>query len=233
MPTLTVTRPTTGVVTVPPPPPVGDHPKAELVTEGGLRLVLPYAPTGSSLAGLAPTFGTYDRPGRRPLVLRDAEPLRSLGLEFLLARAHHQSSVEDLLSTLERIGKAGDRVTLVNLSVRERGPWRIGDLSTTVLLRQHGTNAITRASVSVSLLAASDPVTRLGPVTGGAKGPKPPGIRHPRHYVIKRGDTLRKLARRFYGEPNEWRRIARRNHLRDPNNLPVGRRIVIPADDKD
>ena len=52
------------------------------------------------------------------------------------------------------------------------------------------------------------------------------------YYIVKKGDTLRKLANRYYGEPNEWRRIAKANKIKDPTKLKVGRKLRTPPDDK-
>ena len=52
----------------------------------------------------------------------------------------------------------------------------------------------------------------------------------PRTYVIKKGDTLSDLARRYYGKAGQWRRIYEANEgvISDPNKLPAGATIVVP-----
>lgn len=229
MPSLTVTRPLTGVVQ--PTARASRHPKARLRTEDGVVVELPYAPKGTSLGGFADTWETLNRPGRAPLVQRNGDGVATMTLDVILARPDHQDSVEPLITLLRRVAASGDRVTVVNLSPSERGPWRLADLTITATQRQQGTNNITRATAGLTFLAASDARPRLGPVSGGKKKHHK-GITKARHYTIKKGDTLRKLAGRFYGEPNEWKRIAARNKIKHPARLKPGRRIVIPADDK-
>lgn len=50
-----------------------------------------------------------------------------------------------------------------------------------------------------------------------------------RSYVIQRGDTLRKIAKRFYGDPNLYRKLAAYNGILDPGLILVGQTILIPA----
>ncbi len=48
------------------------------------------------------------------------------------------------------------------------------------------------------------------------------------YHVMKRGDTLYSLAREYYGDAKRWREIARANNIQDPNDIPIGKRLVIP-----
>ena len=54
-------------------------------------------------------------------------------------------------------------------------------------------------------------------------------------YVVVSGDTLSKIAKRFYGDANEYMRIfyANREQLSDPDKIKVGQKLVIPADTDD
>jgi len=51
-----------------------------------------------------------------------------------------------------------------------------------------------------------------------------------RVHVVQKGDTLMKLARKFYNDPSRWRAIweANRNRIPDPNRLEVGTKLIIP-----
>lgn len=238
MPELSIDRPALAEA-----PARGTHPKAQLVTESGTVLTLPYAPRGASLGGWADPFSTQDRPGRKPLVTRDGDGLATMGITITLAKLDHQATIEAELALLRTIAASGERITVVNLSPSEAGPWRLADLGIEAELRQHGTNNITTATVSLSLIEASDAAPTLGPVSGGVYvPPKPPksspgavsGLKRTIKYKVRKGDTVRKLAIRFYGEP-EWQRIAIRNKLKRKNGykLKVGRIIYIPPDDKD
>ena len=53
-------------------------------------------------------------------------------------------------------------------------------------------------------------------------------------YEVKGGDTLSKISKQFYGDPNEYMRIfyANRDQLRDPDKIQVGQKLIIPPDDK-
>ena len=48
-------------------------------------------------------------------------------------------------------------------------------------------------------------------------------------YALKRGDTLARLAKRFYGDPKLAKRLADYNGIRDPNLVLVGQVLEIPS----
>lgn len=47
-------------------------------------------------------------------------------------------------------------------------------------------------------------------------------------YTVRRGDTLGRIARRFYGDPGRYPLIVAANRIPDPDRLVVGQRLVIP-----
>jgi len=49
----------------------------------------------------------------------------------------------------------------------------------------------------------------------------------PDTYVVRPGDTLRSIARRFYGDPAKWQEIQKANAV-DPLRLKPGMRLVLP-----
>jgi NitT/TauT family transport system substrate-binding protein len=51
-------------------------------------------------------------------------------------------------------------------------------------------------------------------------------------YIIKQGDTLSKLAERFYESVSKWEKIyeANRDTVKNPNYIFIGQKIVIPLD---
>lgn len=52
-----------------------------------------------------------------------------------------------------------------------------------------------------------------------------------RTYKVQPGDTLSKIAKEFYGNPNEYNRIfeANRGKLQSPDKIQVGQELVIPG----
>ena len=52
-----------------------------------------------------------------------------------------------------------------------------------------------------------------------------------RTYTVKPGDTLSKIAKEMYGDPNEYQKIfdANRDQLRDPNQIRPGQQLKMPA----
>lgn len=51
-----------------------------------------------------------------------------------------------------------------------------------------------------------------------------------RIHVVQPGETLLLLSERFYNDRGQWRKIwlANKRRLRDPNDLPVGMKLIIP-----
>lgn len=56
--------------------------------------------------------------------------------------------------------------------------------------------------------------------------PKPAG----RTYVVRKGDTLQSISKKFYNTTRNWRKIheANKSTLKDPNKLTIGTKLVIP-----
>jgi LysM repeat protein len=48
-------------------------------------------------------------------------------------------------------------------------------------------------------------------------------------YIVKAGDTLSAIAKRFLGVNGDWREIARINNITNPASLQIGQRLLIPT----
>jgi nucleoid-associated protein YgaU len=50
-------------------------------------------------------------------------------------------------------------------------------------------------------------------------------------YVVKKGDSLSKIAKESYGDANEWRKIyeANRDAIKDPDLIYPGQTLKIPT----
>ena len=49
----------------------------------------------------------------------------------------------------------------------------------------------------------------------------------PSEYVVKKGDTLWRIAKKITGEGSNYKAIAKKNNIKNPNLLKVGQRLVI------
>lgn len=51
-----------------------------------------------------------------------------------------------------------------------------------------------------------------------------------RTYVVQSGDSLSKIAQRFYGNATEWPKIheANRDQIKDPDLIYPGQKLIIP-----
>jgi LysM repeat protein len=214
---------TVGIIRAATGGPYGQHPQAAIRAENGYTLILRYAPTGAELGGWGVVWSALDRPGRQPIVARTAEGLPTLSFEFLLGDPDHQVDVEPYVRALRKLAEGGQRITLVNLSPQEAGPWRIDDLKVSATLRQHGSNRITRATVSISLIEAVDVNTRASVVSRyKRKSPK-----KAYKYKVKKGDTLKSIAHKAYGDPYAYPAIVKANKLKT-TKVAVGKTLTIP-----
>ncbi|MGI8965707.1 MAG: LysM peptidoglycan-binding domain-containing protein, partial [Limisphaerales bacterium] len=59
---------------------------------------------------------------------------------------------------------------------------------------------------------------------------KAAGKKPGRSYVVRRGDTLASISRKFYKSSGRWKQIldANSNVVDDPGNLKVGQKLTIP-----
>jgi nucleoid-associated protein YgaU len=60
--------------------------------------------------------------------------------------------------------------------------------------------------------------------------PQPASTETERTYTVVKGDSLSKIAQRFYGDANRWRQIydANRDAIRDPDLIHPGQVLKIP-----
>jgi nucleoid-associated protein YgaU len=51
-------------------------------------------------------------------------------------------------------------------------------------------------------------------------------------YTVKQGDSLSKIAKRFYGKANLWNKIyeANKDQIKNPDLIQVGQKLVIPKE---
>jgi nucleoid-associated protein YgaU len=57
-----------------------------------------------------------------------------------------------------------------------------------------------------------------------------PTVTAARTYEVRPGDSLSRIAQRFYGNANQWPRIheANRDQIKDPDLIYPGQKLIIP-----
>ena len=48
-------------------------------------------------------------------------------------------------------------------------------------------------------------------------------------YVVKSGDSLSNISKLFYGNANEYTKIAEANQISNPDRIQTGQQLKIPA----
>ena len=73
----------------------------------------------------------------------------------------------------------------------------------------------------ISVSQQAQPAMTAGASVGAGQG---------RRYTVQAGDTLSKISREYYGDPNQYMKIfhANRNVLPDPNTVRAGQQLLIP-----
>ncbi len=89
----------------------------------------------------------------------------------------------------------------------------------------------------------TQPTREAGPAAGDERKPRdaapvppvdPSDQSAARTHRVVSGDTLFSLAKKYYGDTNQYRRIyyANRNRISNPRNIPVGMKLIIPPPPK-
>lgn len=73
-------------------------------------------------------------------------------------------------------------------------------------------------------VASGDAHSDPAPVASGGGGAAASG----QQYKVQTGDTLGKIAKKFYGKEDAWKKIQKANPGLDPDNLQVGKTITLP-----
>jgi nucleoid-associated protein YgaU len=65
----------------------------------------------------------------------------------------------------------------------------------------------------------------------GQGGPAGTATTPMKSYTVQKGDTLSKIAKNFYGEANEYKKIfeANKDQLKDPDKIQPGQVLRIPS----
>ena len=79
------------------------------------------------------------------------------------------------------------------------------------------------------------PETAESAATAPTPKPVPPPVKKPepkkQHtYTVKSGDSLSRIANRFYGDPTRWQLIyqANRSRMKNERDLRVGQVLIVP-----
>jgi len=88
--------------------------------------------------------------------------------------------------------------------------------------------AVSRARRSTKSTMAGSSIT--GVVSGWQIIVVTPPAAAVKTYTVVSGDTLSKIAQKFYGKAGEYMKIfeANKNQLSDPDKIQVGQELVIP-----
>ncbi|MGN0855128.1 MAG: LysM peptidoglycan-binding domain-containing protein [Kiritimatiellia bacterium] len=98
-----------------------------------------------------------------------------------------------------------------------------------------GPRSLTRAETTPGAAVSTTKLSDLGAGMGfgrkkAGEAKEPPHEARPETYVVQEGDTLYRIAMRFYGNRNQWKRIREANKATISNDgrVKVGQKIILP-----
>jgi hypothetical protein len=221
------------------PPPVPPLARKRVTVKLGAELLtLPLTSPQVEHSDIAADWTQIPRPGQMPLVRNGGPRLRQMRFDTVFKA--NGRPVEGGLRLLGRFSNA-EQPLAVAYGPLEAGLWRLVNVRLRSTRRQPGTNAITEADVTLTFLehvrdgylgptAARPGTARPKAPSGGSAAPpsKQAAPTPPRIHIVQRGDTLSKIAAKFYGDAGRYPEIAKANGIRNPNRIKPGQRLKIP-----
>jgi hypothetical protein len=198
---------------------------------GAELLTLPITSPEVTHSRLSPDWVEIDRPDQKPLQRKGSPRLRQM--QFTVIFTKGGQPVEAGLQLLRRFSNAEGPLT-VAYGPLEAGLWRLTDVALRSVRRQPGTDAITQAEAQLTFTEHSDdgyvkPASaRPTPKPTAGTAPKVAAKSTTRTYVVVGGDTLSKIAVKFYGSVDQMGKIASANKIRNPDRIYAGQRLTIP-----
>jgi LysM repeat protein len=214
---------------------------------GGVALNIPYAPQDVNHTSLVNDYVTVPRPALMENVVysNPMRPRMSFDLEIhdkkITASTGSGTSVQRAISVIETLLSMAKKGRVqISYGKLESGLWTITDLQVKSTRRDSLTDEIISANVTLNMIKESSTAS-TGPTTGGAKTTgsvvttrtapsttKKAATPSTRTYTVKKGDTLWKIADKYYGDGSKWKKIADYNKIKDPRKLKVGQKLRVP-----
>lgn len=196
-------------------------------------IVVSLAEDQPTQAGGTSLWNAQERPKRRTIPVYQGEVGYQITVPIVFEGFKEQVSQEDFIRQLEQMSRKrrGEKEppkvifdaggAIPHDRTRDKGRrWVIGDLAWGAYeVRPDDADRI-RQYVAVRFDEWNeDPILRVGLGESGKKYER---------YTVKKGDTLKKIAKRKLGNANRWRELARLNQVRDGNHLIQGTVLLIP-----
>lgn len=155
---------------------------------------------------------------------RSARPEQFVDLTFM--KELDSSGFIDRLYKTQSVAKAAPRLNPAPVVVAAQEKPAIADTKTKSVAVEDRSKAVAKAAIPAP--------EKNQPLLASTTKPVKPANPVDQQYVVKVGDTLSKLAERFYNSTSKWEKIfeANRESLKNPNYIYIGMKLVIPADDQ-
>jgi LysM repeat protein len=162
---------------------------------------------------------------------RSARPEQFVDLTFM--KELDSSGFVDHLYKAQSLAKAAPRTNPAPVIVAAKEKPATVDTKVKPAAVESKTIAVESKTIEVAKAATPAP-EKAQPSLASTTKPVKPASQVDQQYVVKVGDTLSKLAERFYSSTSKWEKIfeANRETLKNPNYIYVGMKLVIPADDQ-
>jgi hypothetical protein len=209
--------------------------KAQLETETGGRIEVQFNPSELTLVKRAQWGGGEGRGTNAPRLRFQSGQSATMTLTLVIDATDGKTTVAERtqallgLVTIDKSLPSSDRQRQSG-----RPPWvvlRWGSLqsfkavvdSLTIkytFFADDGTPLRARCDLSLKQFEDEGQIVRQNPTSGT---PYPDTIHH-----LLPGETLDRVAARYYRDPTRWRLIADANGVHDPTRPPVGEALVVP-----
>jgi NitT/TauT family transport system substrate-binding protein len=163
--------------------------------------------------------------------------LRELGAKDPVARTARPEQFVDL-TFVKELDTSGFVDRLYKSQAVARAPARAEPPAPAIAsLPASPTSSTKVAGLDEKVQGAAKPTSAAAEKPQATQGAKPTrtstsSVSQP--YIVKAGDTLSRLAERFYNSIHKWEKIyeANRDVVKNPNYIYIGQKLVIPPDDR-
>lgn len=216
MPAVTVRRPGRGGSR--------SHPHAVVTSSAG-SVMLGATDEKVDYSGLGSTWVEVPRPGDNSLARRATRNRLRARVSAMLIQGYGGLSIHEQMLALDRIG-ASSATCGVSFGEMAEHRWHLIEATLPTIDREQITNRTKHADVTLTFLVAVDEQIKVA-LSRKRSQPGDKGKVKRHTVVVRKGDTLSKIAARELGNANRWPEIAKLNGIRNPKSIRTGQKLRV------